>query len=70
MSNDEISLIFELSYTFAQSIERIWYLMKNFSLIEILKQEALFPIKISSGNKERFNRHTAAENMCEFRKFD
>ena len=22
------------------------------------------------GNKERFDRHTAAENMCEFRKFD
>ena len=54
MSNDEISLIFALSYTFAQSIERIWYVMKNFSLIEILKQEALFPIKISSENKERF----------------
>ena len=58
MSNDEISLIFELSYTFAQSIERIWYVVKIFSLIVILKQEALFPIKSSSENKERFKLNT------------
>lgn len=54
MSNDETSLIFELSYTFAQSIERIWYVMKNISLIKIFEQEVLFPIKITSEYKERF----------------
>lgn len=54
MSNDETSLIFELSYTFAQSIERIWYVMKNNSLIKIFEQEVLFPIKITSEYKERF----------------
>lgn len=58
MSDDEASLIFELSYTFTQSIERVWYVMKNYSLIKILKQEVVFPIKVINETPERFKLHS------------
>lgn len=66
MSSCTDDLFFEYTFTFSQSIDRIWAIMKDIPLLQMLNHDKVFPIKMT-GNGFNLGENQEFEGMIQNR---